>query len=427
MHAAAVVGALAACQPRAAAQDLANWRVFQIGLSRAGYLGSPPGEPERILIAQLDGIVRVIENGTLLPTPFLDIRSRANAAHGLVGIAFPPDYATSRRFYVNYVNNSAQFGTQPLIARYTTSANPNIANTTEEILLRTGSGSGDHVAGWMDFGHDGYLYIARGDVGGQPQNIEQFQGKLLRIDVSTPRGYVSPPDNPFVGIAGRDEIVAMGLRNPYRDGFDSLTGDLYLADVGQSSREEVNYIPAGTIIGRNFGWPCMEGELCQSSTPPCSCASPPMTLPVHSYGRSSGYTIIGGVVYRGSAMPRWRGRYFYADLNGRVSSFRMVAGRAIDLRDHTAELNEGLSPAVASPVAFGEDAARELYLLELSGRIVKLTPEFNAADWNLSGAVTSDDFFAFLTDFFALNADITGDHTTTSSDFFEYVPIFFDK
>lgn len=409
------------------AQDLGNWQIFQTGLTRAGFLGCPPGEPDRILIAQLNGVVRVIENGVLLPTPFLDISARANASHGLVGIAFPPDYATTRRFYVNYVNRTTEFGTQPLIARYTTSANPNIANTTEEILLRTGTGSGDHVAGWMGFGHDNYLYIARGDAGGPPQNPDFYQGKMLRIDVSPATGYAIPPDNPFVGIAGLDEIAAMGLRNPYRDGFDSLTGDLYIADVGQSSREEISFVPAGTIAGRNFGWPCMEGEICSNSTPPCSCDDPPMTMPIHTYGRSDGYTIIGGVVYRGSAMPRWRGRYFFADLSSRVRSLRVVNAQAVDVQEHTADLNEVISPRLTSPVAFGEDASRELYILELSGRILKLVPEFHAADWNTDGTVNSEDFFAFLTDFFAFNADITGDHATTSADFFEYITIFFNE
>jgi glucose/arabinose dehydrogenase len=417
--------ALLSCQSPAGAQDLGNLQVFQTGLPGAAFLGSPPGEPERIMIGQLNGLIHVVENGVLLPTPFLDIRSRLTELHGLIGVAFPPDYATSRRFYVNYTPN---VGNQPRVARYTTSDDPNIANNVEEILLHTGGGRGDHAAGWMDFGRDGYLYIARGDVGGSPQSPAQFQGKLLRLDVSPATGYVCPPDNPYVGIAGLDEIVAIGLRNPWRNGFDSLTGDLYLADVGDLQVEEISYVPAGTLIGRNFGWFCMEGTLCRSTTPPCTCSSPPMTAPIHVYGRSTGATVIGGTVYRGSAIPRWRGRYFFADTwSDRVWSFRAVNGMRVDLQEHTADLNEGSAGVIVAPIAFGEDGARELYIMELGGRILKITPAFAAADWDMDGVVNSSDFFAFLKDFFELNADFTGDHATTSQDFFDYLAAFFGE
>lgn len=414
---------LAVAQTGALAQDLANFQTFRSGFPGAAFMASPPGEPERILIGQLNGVIRVIENGNLLPTPFLDISSRLTPNHGLIGVAFPPDYPTSRRFYVNYTPSNSN---QPRIARYTTSANPNVANTTEEPLLSTGAGGGDHNAGWMDFSPiDGYLYIARGDAGGgNPQDPNVFQGKLLRIDVSPAVGYAIPPDNPYVGVPGLDEVVALGLRNPWRNGFDSLTGDLYIADVGQSAQEEVSYVPAGTIIGRNFGWPCMEGTVCHNSSPPCSCSSPPMTLPIHTYGRSEGVTIVGGVVYRGSAIPRWRGRYFFADtFFNRIWSFRVVNGVRTDLQDHTADLTEGTE--FATTIAFGTDGEQELYVLGLEGRIVKIVPEFHRADWNLDGAVNSADFFDFLVDFFDLRADVTGDHATTSADFFEYLVFFF--
>jgi hypothetical protein len=246
--------------------------------------------------------------------------------------------------------------------------------------------------------------------------------------VSPAAGYVSPPDNPFVGVAGLDEIVALGLRNPWRNGFDSLTGDLYLADVGAVSQEEVTYIPAGGVIGLNFGWPCVEGTLCRNMPAPCTCTTPPMTPPIHAYGRTDGRTIIGGPVYRGSAIPRWRGRYFFADQgSNRVWSFRVVNGVRVDPQEHTAGLNEGLPGALSSPIAFGEDGGRELYVMELSGRILELSPEFHAADWNLDGFVNSADFFAFLESFFDLSADFTGDHVTTSVDFFEYLEVFFGK
>lgn len=403
------------------AQDVGNYQVFRTGFAQPAYLGSPPGEPERILVGELGGLIRVIENGVLLPTPFLDLRTRVRSGHGLIGVAFPPDYATTRRFYVNYTPAQAS---NVRVARYTTSANPNVANTVEETLFHTGNGSGDHNSGWMDFGIDGYLYIMRGDAGGSPQDPNQYQGKILRVDVSPAVGYTVPPDNPFVGITGLDEIAALGIRNAWRCGFDPLTGDLYVADVGAGSQEEVTFIPAGTIAGRNLGWPCVEGTICHGS---CPC-TPVMTPPIHTYGRQDGITVIGGTVYRGDAIPRWRGRYFFADFGpDRVWSFRVVDGVKRDLQEHTVDLEESI-PAGQRPnslIAFGVDGVGELYLLDLGGQIFKIVPEFAPADWTLDGVVNSADLFAFLDDFFALDADMTGDHRTTSLDFFEYLVFFF--
>ncbi len=410
--------------PRTSAQDLATFQVFQSGLIAPCFLDSPPGEPERILVASLSGVIRVIENGVLLPTPFLDIRSRVRLDHGLIGVAFSPDYATSRRFYVHYTPAEAA---TTRIARYTASSNPNVADSSEEILLQTGEGGGDHNSGWMDFGPDGYLYIARGDSGGSPQNPDQPQGKLLRIDVSTAKGYAVPPDNPYVGTQGLDEIVAIGLRNPWRNSFDPLTGDLYIADVGTIVYEEINFVPHGTIVGRNFGWPCVEGIECRSA---CPCSFPPMTIPVYSYPRNVGSCVIGGYVYRGISLPRWRGRYFFMDFEGnRLWSFRVVDGVSVDLQTHHEALNAGLSPAppLTGGISFGVDAQGEMYALELGGRILKIVPEFAPADWNLDGVTNSSDFFAFLVDFFELNADMTGDHATNSQDFFEYLLYFFGQ
>lgn len=422
----AAAGLLGVGAGGAMAQDLANFEVFQT-ITGAVYLGSPPGEPERILIGRLHGLVYVVENGVLREELFLDISQRIRLGHGLIGMAFPPDYPKSRRFYVNYTPVDS---TQVRVARYTTSADPNIANDTEEILLHTGLGSGDHCSGWMDFSPiDGYLYIARGDSGGNPQDPMQPQGKIHRIDVSPEVGYAIPPDNPYVGGPGLDEIVALGLRNPWRNGFDSLTGDLYISDVGNLTEEEISFVPAGTIVGRNFGWPCVEGNVCQNDQPPCDCQGA-LTPPVFSYPRTFGYAVIGGTVYRGSAIPRWRGRYFFADFGSdRIWSFRVVNGVMTDLRDHTDELNEGLpdGQGLNNPASFGTDGYGELYLIERGGRILKLASQFAPADWNTDSLVNSADFFDFLVDFFNLDADLTGDHVTTSADFFEYLTLFFGE
>mgnify|MGYP000694342076 CR=1 FL=1 len=203
----ALVAAPVLASTAAHAQDLANFSVFGTDFAGAVYLGSPPGEPERIMIGTLAGLIFVVENGVLLPDPFFNHTKYTRQSHGLIGIAFPPDYATTRRFYINYTPPEID---GPRISRFTTSANPNVANNDEEILLETGSGIGDHNSGWMDFGPDGYLYIARGDVYSDPQDpINYLGGKMLRIDVSPPFGYTCPADNPYVGIPGYDEIAAL--------------------------------------------------------------------------------------------------------------------------------------------------------------------------------------------------------------------------
>lgn len=414
--------------PHARAQDLGGFQVFQTGITEPMFLASPPGEPERILIGSMRGRIYVVENGVRLATPFLDISDHVRTSNGLIGIAFPPDYPTSRRFYINYTAlNISPFG--PRVSRLTTSENPNFADaSTEESLLEHGSGAGDHNAGWMGFGPEGYLYIARGDVFGAPQSPDYYQGKILRIDVSPEHGYLNPPDNMFIGGSGLGEIAAIGLRNPWRDGFDPQTGDLYIADVGNSSMEEINYVPAGTISGRNFGWPCMEGTLCNNMAPPCDCDTSRFTMPIHTYTHAEGFAVIGGSVYRGSAIPRWRGRYFFMDYAfAKVWSFRVVDGVATDLQEHSAGLNTTLpaGQGLLHGETFGADGNGELYILELGGRILKITPRFARADWNLDGMVNSSDFFAFLTDFFNGTSDVTGDNRTDSQDFFEYLNYFF--
>lgn len=418
--------ALMGCCTHAHAQDTAEFRAFERGFTRPVYLGSPPGEPNRIMVAELTGVIRVIENGVKLPTPFLDIRSRLVENFGLIGVAFPPDYAKSRRFYVNYTPVGSD---EPRICRYTTSADPNIANPEEELLLETGHGGGDHNSGWMEFGLDGYLYIARGDIGGDAQNPGDLQGKILRIDVSPKSGYAIPPDNPYVGKAGRPEVAAMGFRNPWRNAIDRQTGDFYFADVGSILMEEISYAPADELLGKNFGWPCVEGTFCFNENVLCTCDSPPMSPPMYAYTRDGRPAwVIAGGVYRGSAIPAYRGRFFYIDGGiSRIYSFRPFNGGAVDIRDHTDEFNAGLGAPefpLLIPIACGMDARGELYVLEYGGRIVKLVPRYDPADWNHDHLINTADFFDFLEAFFALNADCTGDFQTTSADFFEFISVF---
>ncbi len=239
----------------------------------------------------------------------------------------------------------------------------------------------------MGFGPDGYLYVATGDggSGGDPgdraQNVDSLLGKMLRLDVSG-AGYTIPPGNPFAGaIPGRDEIWAIGLRNPWRPSFDRRTGDLVIADVGQNVREEINFAPAGTGAGANYGWRCFEGSLpfASSNTTPCgTCAAPGCgILPVHEYDHTLGRcSVTGGYVYRGCAIPDLDGQYFFADYCGRqIYTGRFQGGSFVGLRERTAELAPGGGLAIGNITSFGEDARGELYIVDQSGQIFKIVAE----------------------------------------------------
>ncbi len=337
--------------------------------------------------------------GEVQLTPaFLDVDSlsRNFGEQGLLGLAFHPDYATNGRFFIHYVDNSGNI----VIAGYTVSSNPDIANSTATAILTIGHPAfQNHHGGWMEFGPgDGYLYIAIGDGGwgtsppynGQPdyfgnaQNTGTLLGKLLRINVDADdfpadsnRNYAIPPDNPFVGVDGDDEIWAYGLRNPWRCAFDAGTGDLYIADVGHSEWEEINFQNAGSSGGSNYGWKCMEGTHC-TTYGGCTCTSPPLTPPIHEYGHTgtpSGCSITGGEVYRGCAIPELLGTYFYADFcTSEIWSFR-YGGAVTDLLQRTADFVPPDPLGIHSISSFGKDAAGELYICDLGGgEVFKIIP-----------------------------------------------------
>jgi glucose/arabinose dehydrogenase len=330
----------------------------------------------RLFIVEQEGLIRVSKDGVLLPTPFLDITDPVICCseRGLLGLAFAPDYETSGEFYVNYTT-TALGPLQTRISRFTTSpVNADSANSgTEEILLTYNQPANNHNGGWIGFGPDGYLYIASGDGGGggdtwsasgNAQDRNTLLGKILRIDVSGDV-YTIPTTNPFVRVANtRSEIWAYGLRNPWRNSFDRVTGDLYIGDVGQGDAEEVSFLVAGSAGGQNFGWRAMEGNLCfdetpQGGNPPCN--DPSFTDPIHTYDHGSGRcSITGGYVYRGDKMPGSRGTYFFADYCGRqVYSFRNLNGTGVaQFAERTSELNTG-----ASIPSFGEDEQGELYIV----------------------------------------------------------------
>jgi len=329
----------------------------------------------RLFIVEQDGVIKILDDqGNTNATPFLDIDTRVRSTsneQGLLGLAFDPNYTTNNRFYVNYINNSGD----TVIARFTTSANPDIADdTSEEILLTVSQPYTNHNGGSLAFGTDGFLYIALGDggSGGDPdnyaQNLQSHLGKILRIDVSGTTGYTVPSTNPFVGNpAGLDEIWSYGLRNPWKISFDSDNGELWIGDVGQNNREEINNVPI-LNTGYNFGWRCYEGNA-TFNTSGCPVAAT-TTFPVAEYnygGSPFRCSITGGYIYRGSMFPNIQGWYVFADYcSNELGLLEPTLGNTWNLT----MTNSGFSPNIST---FGEDVNKELYAAGLSnGTIYKV-------------------------------------------------------
>lgn len=303
---------------------------------------SPRDGTWRVFIVEQTGRIKVMENLEVLPEPFLDLRAKviSGGERGLLGLAFPPDFASKQHFYVNYTEGRGAPDLRTVVARYRVSAaDPNRADPdSEERILVINQPFDNHNAGQLAFGPDGYLYVGTGDGGsgndplGSGQNPQTLLGKMLRIDVeSGVQPYAIPESNPFRGNpAVRDEIWALGLRNPWRYSFDRHTGDLYIADVGQNRREEINFEPAGSAGGVNYGWAIVEGTLC--NTPGCNLAA--FTAPVFDYTQSGSQSVTGGYAYRGWAHDDWQGTYFFGDFtSGRLWALRrsrfQVEGREL--------------------------------------------------------------------------------------------------
>jgi len=336
-----------------------RWEPVVTGLDRPLGLVDPGDGSGRLFVLEQPGIIRVILNGEWLPDPFMDIRdrvgSRANE-QGLLGMDVQPDFAESGIFYLNYTDRNGN----TVIARYRTAeGDPSRGDPgSEQVLLRVEQPFANHNGGGVLFGPDGYLYLSLGDGGsggdpqGNAQNPDVLLGKLLRIDVVDQETYAIPPDNPFVEGGGAAEIYALGLRNPWRFSFDTATGDLYIADVGQNAWEEIDFWPAGSPPGPNFGWDYMEGNHPFEGTPPDPASLVP---PVWEYSRDLGCSVTGGYVYRGQRFPELLGIYLYSDYcNG--TTFGLLRGP--DGAWSAQPLIE-LNAAVSS---FGQDRQGELYL-----------------------------------------------------------------
>jgi glucose/arabinose dehydrogenase len=325
----------------------------------------------RLFVVQKGGLIRILNaDGTVNATPFLNLSAfvSTNSERGLLGLAFHPNYATNGYFFVNYTNLAGN----TVIARYTVSAtNPNIANTSETVLMTITQPFSNHNGGTLKFGSDGYLYIGMGDggSGGDPgnraQNINENLGKMLRIDVNTSTApfYSSPNSNPYVGVAGNDEIWAIGLRNPWKFSFNRLNGDLWIADVGQDAIEEINKVVSPLPnSGINFGWRCYEGNSTYNNS---GCApSSTMRFPFIQYARFGGAcSVTGGYFYSGSAYPNFQNKYFFTDYCD--NKIRMV--------DNAGVITTTASFSGNNFVTFGEDVNGELYIAGItSGTVYKI-------------------------------------------------------
>ena len=348
------------------------------GLDTPVGLASPPGDAHRLFVVEQPGAVRVITDGVLATTPYLDLSGPvlSGGERGLLGIAFHPQFLQNGKFYVNFTRDPDG---ATVIAEFT-AANP--ADATAPIASRRDvlvipQPYANHNAGWLTFGRDGKLYIAMGDggSGGDPQdraqNDAQLLGKLLRIDVDTRTGtkqYGIPSDNPFASSPDgasdpRPEIWGKGLRNPFRFSFDSQTGDLYIGDVGQDLWEEVDAGP--NVASMNWGWDDREGSHCYE--PMSGCMTAGRTDPVVEHPHSAGWTsVIGGTVYRGTCFPDLVGQYFYGDYAQQgLWSFKLVGGAAQG--DHEAVRGVGNITHVAA------DATGEMYVVTHDGRVRRIT------------------------------------------------------
>ena len=334
----------------------------------------------RLFIVEQRGLIKIYDGTHVLPTPFLDITSIVKSTgneQGLLGLAFHPNYVTNGYFYVNYTSKSGVAG-DTVIARYSRSTiNPNVADSAATVLLTITQPETNHNGGELQFGPDGYLYIGTGDGGGagdqhgtigNAQNLNTLLGKILRIDVNNANTgdglpYDIPPDNPFANDNNpgtRDEIWAYGLRNPWRFAFDRQTGDLFIGDVGQGSREEIDFQLASSNGGENYGWRCREGDQpYDMSTSNCNIATFTSPILVYATPTNPCGAVTGGYRYRGSHFPQLNGLYFYADYcTGRI--WGVVQNGSTGTTSVSLDTQASIS-------TFGEDQNGELYVADLAG------------------------------------------------------------
>ena len=337
------------------------------GLEDPLYVAAPAGDPRLFVVEQV-GRIRIVRDGRLLPTPYLDLtdRVRAGGERGLLSVAFHPRYATNGFLFVNYTDRRGD----TRVERYSVSGDPDRADPgSGKLILQVDQPYANHNGGHILFGPDSMLYVGMGDggSGGDPHGYGQDRGallgKLLRLDVDHGDPYAVPRDNPFVGRAGmRGEIWAYGLRNPWRFCFDRPTGMLYIADVGQNRWEEIDVVPAARP-GLDYGWNVMEGSHCFGRE---GCDTRNRVAPAVEYGHGDGCSVTGGFVYRGKRIPALVGHYLYADYcSGWIRSFKLEQGVVTEHHQW-----RGVSPGAVT--SFGEDGLGELYVCSGRGDVYRL-------------------------------------------------------
>jgi glucose/arabinose dehydrogenase len=436
------------------------------GLSSPIFATHAPDDRDRLFIVErgspfnstnASASIRILDlnTGQLAPTPFLTIPGLNNQGEGgLLGMAFHPDYANNGKFYVYATANDSIGGTpfSSYIREYTVSGNPNVANTTFNPILTWAQPQSNHNAGWIGFSpNDEYLYISSGDGGGGNDNgtghtagignaqdiTNNLLGKMLRIDVGgddfpadANRNYAIPATNPFVDATGDDEIWAYGLRNPFRNSFDRLTGDLWIGDVGQSAREEIDFQAADSSGGANYGWRLREGNI---QTPSVGGPAPADYVPpVYDYNRDNdqfgGTVVSGGYVYRGPD-PSLQGKYFFLDSRNDASTTNDNYWHfdPADPFGTVANIDSLLTPNTGTPqfpVSYGEDAKGNLYIVYIgTGEVYRIvTNSLLAGDYDADGDVDQQDYGFWNTNFgttagAGLAADGNGDGTVNAADY----------
>ena len=447
------------------------------GLTNPLFATHAPGDADRLFIVEqgtgTTARIKILnlQTGTPNPDPFLQIPGvLTGGERGLLGLAFHPNYAQNGYFYVNHTAANPR---RTVIQRFKVSnTDPDQADpTSAQTVLAFGQPYDNHNGGWIGFNpkieptDPQYLYIATGDGGSSHDPLNKAQditnnllGKMLRIDVDGDdfptdgtMNYAIPPDNPFVGQAGDDELWAYGLRNPWRNSFDRKTGDLWIADVGQGSREEVDFQPASSTGGENYGWRCLEGTH-TTGLVGCNPLPIPHVNPIHEYPRADGRSITGGYVYRGP-ITQARGLYFFADFHGSSGvgnsriwslSYDLDAGVVGNLSERSAELDAGSSRSVRWVSSFGEDSDGNLYLTDLvDGKVFKLVTDLVLGDMNGDGFADNGDINPFVTalsvngDEASFNllepgaifsaADTNGDGSTNNLDIPQFVTFLLDS
>jgi glucose/arabinose dehydrogenase len=346
------------------------------GLNSPVFVTSARDGTNRLFIIERGGRILVLGPGASAPTVFLDISAKVlstGGEQGLLGLAFHPRYSSNRRFFVNYTRKSDG---ATVVAEYRASSDPDVAGTAEAPILVIDQPFANHNGGMLAFGPGGRLFIGMGDGGSgndpddRAQNIDDLLGKLLRIDIDGAAPYTSPSTNPFVGTDGRDEIFALGFRNPWRFSFDRVSGTLYVGDVGQSEREEIDVVTRGA----NYGWRVLEGNRC-TGLGPAACSDPTFKPPVLDYDHGGGRcAVTGGYAYRGTSGTLPQGTYVFADFcSGEI--WRLAGAGKVLLFDTDFLVS-----------SFGEDEAGEIYVVDLRGAVYRLAADSGACTYSLSSS-----------------------------------------